>query len=105
MRGIRMLKGFMRETTVVNIRTDEYDVQIDRTTRWGNPFPIGKHSRREVIELYKQWISKEIQEGRITREDLNTLRGQRLGCWCKPLSCHGDVLAKLADSIEDPPSF
>lgn len=25
------------------------------------------------------------------------LRGKILGCWCKPLDCHGDVLILVAD--------
>jgi hypothetical protein len=25
------------------------------------------------------------------------LKGKKLGCWCKPNACHGDVLAELAD--------
>ena len=29
------------------------------------------------------------------------LKGKRLGCWCKPLPCHGDVLAELADADAD----
>ena len=28
---------------------------------------------------------------------LPELRGKRLGCWCAPQACHGDVLAQLAD--------
>ena len=27
------------------------------------------------------------------------LKDKVLGCWCKPLACHGDVLADIADSI------
>lgn len=30
---------------------------------------------------------------RVRRE----LKDQILGCWCKPLACHGDVLARIAD--------
>ena len=26
---------------------------------------------------------------------LPDLEGMRLGCWCAPLPCHGDVLVKL----------
>jgi len=26
---------------------------------------------------------------------LEPLRGKRLGCWCKPLPCHGDVIVEL----------
>ena len=39
-----------------------------------------------------------------TRPDLlarlGELRGKRLACWCAPKSCHGDVLAELAERLE-----
>jgi Domain of unknown function (DUF4326) len=28
------------------------------------------------------------------------LRGKRLGCWCKPLPCHADILAEFADAAD-----
>ncbi|MDD2495745.1 MAG: DUF4326 domain-containing protein, partial [Tissierellia bacterium] len=28
---------------------------------------------------------------------LHELRGKTLGCYCKPLRCHGDFLAKLVN--------
>jgi hypothetical protein len=30
-------------------------------------------------------------------ERLKELEGKALGCWCKPKSCHGDVLIKLIE--------
>jgi len=30
---------------------------------------------------------------------LPELIGKRLGCYCKPLLCHGDVLAKLLQEV------
>lgn len=84
----------MRKTRVVNLRTERYTVYIGRPSKWGNPFTIGKHrNRAEVIRKYVQYISR--------RDDLlsaaSTLNGHTLGCFCKPLACHGDILARLAD--------
>jgi hypothetical protein len=31
---------------------------------------------------------------------LPELRGKKLGCWCKPGPCHGDVLAELANALD-----
>ncbi|MFA5702868.1 MAG: DUF4326 domain-containing protein [Advenella sp.] len=82
-------------TRVVNIRRGEpYDVLVDRTSFWGNPFYIGVDgSRQEVIEKYRQMV--------LSRPDmmarLPELRGKTLACWCKPKMCHADVLAQLAD--------
>ena len=32
---------------------------------------------------------------KITIDDLLSLDGKRLGCYCKPKPCHGDVLVEL----------
>lgn len=82
-------------TSVVNRRTGvRYDVMVDRTTFWGNPFHVGPDgTRREVIAKYRAMV--------LSRPDmvarLPELRGLVLGCWCKPKPCHADVLAELAD--------
>jgi hypothetical protein len=82
-------------TTVVHLKRCEYDVVIDRRTKWGNPFRIGVDGdRQQVVEKYEAYI--------LTRPDLlkslHELRGKKLGCWCHPLACHGNVLARLADA-------
>lgn len=81
-------------TTVVNLRDHEYDVRIDRKTKWGNPFVIGRDGPRdEVIQKYECWVVTQPH----LMEALPELQGRRLGCWCAPSACHGDVLARLAD--------
>jgi len=83
------------KTTVVNCRTEPYDVYIGRPSKWGNRFEIPKHGDREhVIELFRAWIRTQPQ----LLKDLHELKGKRLGCFCAPRSCHGDVLAELADN-------
>ena len=89
----------MRKTTVVNCRTvDYYDVYICRPSRWGNPYVVGiDGDRNEVIEKYREWLEHHER----LLKDLPSLRGKVLGCWCKPLPCHGDVLATLADALAE----
>jgi len=83
------------ETTVVNVRTSKYDVYIGRPSKWGNPFRIGPDGTRDqVIAKYKRYAS------RFTEADLKELKGKRLGCFCHPLPCHGDVLAELANGLK-----
>lgn len=88
------------ETTVVNLRREAYDVYIGRGSPFGNPFIIGKHgTREEVIEKYR-----ELHKSKLLSPDWNvyytywqqleSLRGMRLGCYCKPKACHGDVLVE-----------
>ena len=79
-------------TTIVNKYKDQYDVYIGRGSKWGNPFRIGDHGDREdVIEQYREWI----QTQPILLNSLEELRNKRLGCFCKPKACHGDVLLEL----------
>ena len=83
-------------TRVVHCKREPYDVLIDRSTMWGNPFRTGPDGTRDaVIAKYAQYL--------LGRPDLLAalpqLRGKVLGCWCKPgRPCHGDVLAYLADA-------
>ena len=79
-------------TCVVNARYEDYDVLIARPSKSGNPFQIGRDGDRErVIRMYEVHIRR--------RPDLLAalpeLAGKRLGCYCKPEACHGDVLVKL----------
>lgn len=84
-------------TRVVNVTQGKIaDVMISRPTKWGNPFYIGTDgTREEVIEKYRQYI---LGNG-ILLADLPELKGKRLGCFCKPLACHGDVLVELVEGL------
>ncbi len=83
------------KTTVVHCKREHADVYIGRPSKWGNPFKIGRDGdRAQVIAKYREWLSHQPQ----LLAQLPELRGKRLGCWCKPLPCHGDVLAELADA-------
>lgn len=89
--------------SVVHCKKAPYDVYIGRPSKWGNPFThkqddktLAKHivgSRDEAVEAYREWITNG--EGKHLMNDLHELKGKVLGCWCKPLSCHGDILAEL----------
>jgi hypothetical protein len=88
---------------VVNKNTENYDVYIGRPSKWGNPFTHIKSkdtlachlvsNRKESIDKYREWITKG--DGMHLLDDLHELKGKVLGCWCKPKSCHGDVLIDL----------
>ena len=85
-------------TRVVHCRKEQFDIYIGRRPGhiWGNPFLIGRDGTRdEVIAKYRGWIEAQP----LLLEAIGQLRGRVLGCWCKPLPCHGDVLAELADAL------
>jgi hypothetical protein len=54
----------------------------------------GYDSREASIGQYEIFIRKKILEDPVTY-NLDWLMGKRLGCWCKPAACHGDVLVRL----------
>ncbi len=61
-----------------------------------NPFKIGKDGTREdVILKYETYIRDKLKKDEDLVRDLKEMNGKRLGCWCKPEGCHGDVLVKL----------
>lgn len=85
-------------TTVVNKRFDPYDVYIGRGSKWGCPFVIGMDgTREEVISMYHNYILNN-QE---LLDSLDEIRDKTLGCFCKPLKCHGDVLVELCDAKKE----
>jgi len=87
----------MSKTIVVNVRDGDYDVYIGRPSGWGNPYRIGRDgSRDDVIRKYREWIMK--QPKLLAR--LPELQGKRLGCWCHPKGCHGDVLVELVNQLK-----
>lgn len=87
------------ESVIANLKTDEHLIRwaqfegclerIDRGSRWGNPYEIGKDGEREyVVESYAIYLERKLS----LVSDFESLRGRVLGCWCYPESCHGDVL-------------
>ena len=65
-------------------------VKVDRSTRWGNPFVVGRDGdRAQCVALFRALPAPD---------DLEELRGKNLACWC-PLDepCHADVLLDLAN--------
>ena len=83
---------------VVHCKRAHYDVYIGRPSKWGNPYAISSNrSREDVLALYEAYI---MNSPRLLSE-LVELRGKTLGCWCSPLGCHGDILARLANTTTD----
>lgn len=87
-------------------------VNVARPSKWGNPFIVGKDgTRADCVDVYTKvlaigpclTLSPSIDTQQECRkhvaENLQTLRGRNLACWCaldgKP--CHADVLLELAN--------
>lgn len=93
--------------SVVHCKKHKYDTYIGRPSKWGNPYThkqdgktLAKYvvnTREDAIVAYKVWITEG--EGRYLLNDLHELKNKTLGCWCKPKSCHGDVLKELVEKL------
>jgi hypothetical protein len=89
------------KTTVINIKKNHFnretDVYIGRGSKWGNPYFISHiQTRDEVCEKYIAHMT-ELMKADPTKYNIAELQGKRLACYCKPLRCHGDWLAALAN--------
>ncbi len=92
------------ETTVVNIRTHEFDVYIGREGHghdgyFGNPFSVVQDGGRErAIALYREYFYRRLRVNPEFAARVKELKGKRLGCFCKPKTCHGDVIVEYLEN-------
>ena len=84
-------------------------IKVDRTSKWGNPFIVGKHGTQgQCVDLFAKMLAGDfclttdnIDLQRAYREmairDRAELTGKNLACWCAPKTpCHVDVLLRFA---------
>ena len=78
---------------VVNKYKEKYTHYIGRGSIFGNPFVMGKDgNREEVINLYRHYLRTH---PKVLRAVDNLPKDAILGCFCKPLACHGDVIVEM----------
>ncbi|UWZ99599.1 DUF4326 domain-containing protein [Vibrio splendidus] len=104
-------------TRVINIkRSDKYSATSDssdfayigRGAYWGNPYSIfevedldeDETPRDNVIRKFKYDFEHDCLLNR-DKNEVFKLSGKRLGCYCKPEACHGDVIAEFLNSWDD----
>ena len=95
-----------RKTRVISLRRKRgqprplCQILIDRTTVFGNPFLIGRDGDREqVLAKYKEYFYRRLTDP-VFRSKVLELKGKVLGCWCKPLACHGDIIAEYLNTLD-----
>lgn len=62
---------------------------------FGNPFTDG--TRDNIIDRYREYFYKKIKTDPQFAVRIEVLRGKKLGCFCKPKPCHGDIIAYYLD--------
>lgn len=106
-------------------RIPDDTVKVDRSTRWGNPFVVGRDgTQSECVEAFAflageaaglQALARVLvpPEGLQATEamlaelktDPSPLRGKHLACWCRlDQPCHADVLLRLANGTPTQPT-
>ena len=96
-------------TRVVNIRNEKCDVKVCRGTPFGNPFThIPKQytkaefqvkNRQEAIDKYREYFYDRIENEPEFLDEVLRLKDKVLGCYCSPLPCHAEIIAKFLDEL------
>ena len=88
-----------------------YDIYIGRGSPLGNPYSHmdntkAEHkvaTREEAIQKYGEWLERARVNNPLINGYLDKITNLAkdvdvyLVCFCKPQSCHGDVIKKLVD--------
>lgn len=99
-------------TLVVNIKRETCDVKITRRPDnsipnpplfgcFGNPYKLSDFSREECINRFRKYFYDRIEQDEDFRKAVLALQGKKLGCFCKPLACHGDVIKEYLDGYAE----
>jgi hypothetical protein len=101
-------------TTVANLlRGDHYDVYIGRAGHghdgyFGNPVHRNRrcpvcgathYERGDTIACFERYFLERLTRDPEYRRRIIELKGKRLGCFCNPRPCHGDVIARWIDEL------
>ena len=101
--------GFIIEVINLHDRKRE-SIYVGRGSSLGNPFShksskyevFQVSSRDEAIKEYEKWIHEQIKyntpQSKAINECVQKLVSDKkivLGCYCVPLKCHAEILAKI----------
>jgi hypothetical protein len=92
---------------IVNVyKTKDYDVYIGRPKAgqpdniWKNPYPIdSKNPRDVVIARHMDYLIDKLFASEITVEQILSLQGKTLGCFCENKPCHGHNYVKIIEQL------
>jgi hypothetical protein len=95
-------------TVNIDKTKDDYE-PVDRTTPLGNPFHLKDFPLLESLKSYKGYLNYKvyIEKDKAIINQLNDLYRKskdgklNIGCHCKPLPCHSDVIAKFVKNMKE----
>jgi len=89
------------KVNLINIRgytNDDY-IYVGRPSRYGNPYSskedsLGEYvgTKDEAINRYEKYIDENDHLIDELISELKEKNTNKIGCWCSPSRCHGDVL-------------
>ena len=97
-------EGHQVTTTVVNLRREAFDVYIGRAGKgkdgtFGNPYRVSRWvDVEQALVSFRLYFLNRIDTDPEFKKRVLELRGKRLGCFCAPGLCHGDVISEWVNS-------
>lgn len=100
--AITRVVNINREPMYQGLKSTSKFEYIGRGSYWGNPYSMYEEGddREEVIRKFRYDFEFD-KFLNIKKSDVHRLAGKRLGCFCKPAPCHGDILAEYLNSWDD----
>jgi uncharacterized protein DUF4326 len=97
----------MSHPLVVHCKRDRFDYYIGRPGLLGNPYShrVGTlakfktSSAEEAIASFETYARERMKKDPAFRSAVRHCHDKRLGCWCAPNICHGEILVKLAAEL------
>jgi hypothetical protein len=79
-------------------RKIQYHKEYTTDSKWCNKPPAEiRHDNAAAVDYFINEIYNKRPD---LQAAIGELKGQVLGCWCKPLLCHGDFLAEQANNLK-----
>lgn len=100
--AITRVINIKRDTQYKNSKSTNSYEYIGRGSYWGNPYSMYEDGddRNEVIRKFKYDFDFDKFPNK-DKSKVFDLAGKRLGCFCKPEACHGDILADYLNAFDD----
>lgn len=99
-------KAVTTKGLVVNVQNEKCDVLVGGpNSAWKLPIQLKMALKKEpehrdkIISEYRIYLERRFKNEPHLKDNLKKqLGGKILGCFCKPQSCHADILADIANS-------
>jgi hypothetical protein len=91
------------EIEIINIKNyeDTDYVYIGRPSEYGNPYSSKESglaenvgSKEEALNKFRDYIEDNPQVVDSLIKELKENKVTKLGCWCSPSKCHGEILVE-----------